>query len=86
MNMENQLETIKRNLPYGYEKIIANEVGCSKGTVHNIMNGKNSTRSSYYIRIIEVATRMANENIATSEKVSETAKRLNSLTCNENAQ
>jgi hypothetical protein len=34
--MENQLEIIKSNLPYGYEGSIAKEAGCSKGTVHNI--------------------------------------------------
>ena len=28
--MENQLEIIKSNLPYGYEGIIAEKVGCSK--------------------------------------------------------
>ena len=34
--MENQLEIIKSNLPYGYEGIIAEKVGCSKGTVQDV--------------------------------------------------
>ena len=44
--MENQLETIKANLPYGYEKQIAKEVGCSQGTVHNILNNKPASARS----------------------------------------
>ena len=48
--MENQLEIIKSNLPYGYEGIIAEKVGCSKGTVHNILNNKPvSARSAYKV-------------------------------------
>lgn len=46
--MENQLETIKANLPYGYEKQIAKEVGCSQGTVHNILNNKPASARSTY--------------------------------------
>ena len=60
--MENQLETIKANLPYGYEKQIAKEVGCSQGTVHNILNNKPaSARSTYKAKVLNVAVRMANE-------------------------
>ena len=58
--MENQLETIKANLPYGYEKQIAKEVGCSQGTVHNILNNKPaSARSTYKAKVLNVAVRMA---------------------------
>ena len=53
--MENQLETIKANLPYGYEKQIAKEVGCSQGTVHNILNNKPaSARSTYKAKVLNV--------------------------------
>lgn len=46
--MENQLEIIKSNLPYGYEGSIAKEAGCSKGTVHNILNNKPASARSAY--------------------------------------
>lgn len=60
--MGNQLETIKANLPYGYEKQIAKEVGCSQGTVHNILNNKPaSARSTYKAKVLNVAVRMANQ-------------------------
>ena len=62
--MENQLETIKANLPYGYEKKIAHEVGCSQGTVHNILNSKHAARSSFKIKVLSVAKRMADEDVA----------------------
>ena len=56
--MENQLEIIKSNLPYGYEGSIAKEAGCSKGTVHNILNNKPaSARSSYKAKVLTIATR-----------------------------
>lgn len=58
MYMENQLETIKANLPYGYEKQIAKEVGCSQGTVHNILNNKPaSARSTFKAKVLNVAVR-----------------------------
>ena len=78
--MENQLEIIKSNLPYGYEGIIAKEAGCSKGTVHNILNNKPvSARSSYKARVLTIATRMANEALEISKGVSRTAAELETL-------
>lgn len=69
--MENQLETIKANLPYGYEKQIAKEVGCSQGTVHNILNNKPaSARSTYKAKVLNVAVRMANEALEATKGVS----------------
>ena len=63
--MENQLETIKANLPYGYEKQIAKEVGCSQGTVHNILNNKPaSARSTYKAKVLNVAVRMATKGVS----------------------
>ena len=35
--MENQLEIIKSNLPYGYEGIIAEKVGCSKPDIGSVV-------------------------------------------------
>lgn len=67
--MENQLETIKANLPYGYEKQIAKEVGCSQGTVHNILNNKPaSARSTYKAKVLNVAVRMANEALEATKR------------------
>lgn len=74
--MENQLEAIKKHLPFGYEKIIAKEIGCSQGTVHNIFNGKSAARSSYRTKVIEVASRMMNENLEVTKKAIETAESL----------
>lgn len=66
--MENQLEIIKSNFSYGYERSIAKEVGCSKGTAHNILNNKPaSARSAYKSKVLTIATRMANEAIKSSK-------------------
>ncbi|MCD8031818.1 MAG: hypothetical protein LUF85_13605 [Bacteroides sp.] len=56
------LSSLKCNLPPGYEKRIAREIGCSVGTVHNIMNGKHCSRSGYKEKVIAVALRLAEEN------------------------
>lgn len=81
MYMENRLETIKASLPYGYEKKIATEVGCSVGTVHNILNEKPaSARSSYKAQVISVANRMAAETLKVLQATSETAEQLENLT------
>lgn len=80
MYMENQLETIKANLPYGYEKKIAKEVGCSQGTVHNILNNKPaSARSTYKVKVLNVAVRMANEALEATKGVSKAAAELETL-------
>lgn len=84
--MENQLETIKSNLPYGYEKQIAKEVGCSQGTVHNILNNKSTAaRSSYKVRVLQVAERMASEQLQAIQQVNKTAISLENLTNHETA-
>lgn len=81
MYMENQLETIKNNLPFGYEKKIAKEVGCSQGTVHNILNDKpKAARSSYKVKVLQVAERMANEKLQALQQVNLTAMGLENLT------
>lgn len=78
--MENQLETIKANLPFGYEKQIAKEVGCSQGTVHNILNCKPvAARSTYKVKVLQVAERMANEKLQTLQQVNQTAMNLENL-------
>ena len=78
--MENQLETIKANLPYGYEKQIAKEVGCSQGTVHNILNNKPaSARSTYKAKVLNVAVRMANEALEVTKGISRAAAELETL-------
>nr|DAF35426.1 MAG TPA: PURINE NUCLEOTIDE SYNTHESIS REPRESSOR/DNA Complex REGULATION, DNA-BINDING, REPRESSOR, PURINE [Caudoviricetes sp.] len=75
--MENQLEIIKSNLPYGYEGIIAEKAGCSKGTVHNILNNKPaSARSSFKPKVLSIAVEMASERLKTLNNLSETAKAL----------
>ena len=80
MYMENQLETIKANLPYGYEKQIAKEVGCSQGTVHNILNNKPaSARSTFKAKVLNVAVRMANEALEATKGVSRAAAELEIL-------
>ena len=67
--MENQLETIKANLPYGYEKQIAKEVGCSQGTVHNILNNKPaSARSTYKAKELNVAVRSHQRNLQSGSR------------------
>lgn len=83
--MENQLETIKANLPAGYEKLIAQEVGCSQGTVHNILNSKHVSRSSYKVKVLSVARRMADETLKAMQGVAETAAELKNVTGNESA-
>ena len=78
--MENQLEIIKSNLPYGYEGSIAKEAGCSKGTVHNILNNKPaSARSAYKAKVLTIATRMAKEALEASKGVSKAAAELETL-------
>lgn len=78
--MENQLEIIKSNLPYGYEGSIAKEAECSKGTVHNILNNKPaSARSSYKAKVLTIATRMAKEALEASKGVSKAAAELETL-------
>lgn len=78
--MENQLETIKANLPFGYEKQIAKEVGCSQGTVHNILNCKSvAARSTYKVKVLQVAERMANEQLQAMQQVNQTAMSLENL-------
>lgn len=80
MYMENQLEIIKANLPYGYEKKIATEVGCSQGTVHNILNNKPaSARSSYKIKVLNIAERMAKEQLQAIQQVNQTAQSLENM-------
>lgn len=80
MYMENQLETIKANLPFGYEKQIAKEVGCSQGTVHNILNSKPvASRSSYKVRVLQVAERMASEQLQAMQQVNQTAINLENM-------
>lgn len=76
MYMENQLEAIKANLPFGYEKKIAREVGCSQGTVHNILNAKHASRSSFKVSVLSVAQRMASENLKAMQDIAETAKNI----------
>ena len=78
--MENQLETIKANLPYGYEKQIAKEAGCSQGTVHNILNNKPvSARSTFKTKVLNIAGRMANESLEATKGVSRAAAELETL-------
>lgn len=78
--MEIQLEKIKSNLPSGYEKKIADEVGCSSATVHNIMNNKkNAARSGFRVRVLQVANRMVNETLNLLKATSETAKEIENL-------
>lgn len=78
--METQLEIIKSNLPSGYEKSIAKEVGCSVCTVNNILNGKHASRSTFKAKILSVATRLAQENLSAMQGVAETAAKLSSMT------
>lgn len=80
MYMENQLNIIKSNLPAGYEKTIAQEVGCSTGTVHNIMNAKCSGRSAYKSKVMAVAARMAQQNLKAMQDIAETAAGLEKAT------
>lgn len=80
MYMENLLETIKANLPYGYEKKIAKEVGCSQGTVHNILNLKRkAVRSNFKIKVLQAVERMANENLQAMQQVNQTVMSLDNL-------
>ena len=76
--MSEDLATIKKHLPYGYERLIANEVGCRKETVHNILNGKVNS-SGYSTQVLSIALRMANERIETVQALKDTAKHLNDL-------
>ncbi len=80
--MENQLEIIKKQLPFGYEKKIAKEVGCSQGTVHNILNSKHSERSSYKTQVINIATRMANEKLQVMKEAAKTAEDIKNIASN----
>lgn len=77
--METQLEIIKSNLPSGYEGTIAKEVGCSVCTVHNILNGKHASRSTFKVKILSAATKLAQENINAMQGVADTAAKLNSM-------
>ncbi|MGL4519559.1 MAG: hypothetical protein ACRCUJ_07785 [Phocaeicola sp.] len=76
--MEN-LETIKKSLPGGYEKTIADNLGCSVGTVHNVLNGKNTNRSSWKMKVLTEATRLANECANTLKAANQVADELNQL-------
>ncbi|GEM_PF-4499483 len=75
MNPET-LTLLKASLPSGYEKKIAREVGCSVGTVHNIMNGKHTSRSIYQQQILEIALRLAEERRVIQEQTQQKAEAL----------
>lgn len=47
--MENQLEIIKSNLPYGYEGIIAEKVGCSKPDISAEPKKRLSLKTAVYL-------------------------------------
>jgi hypothetical protein len=75
--MENELEIIKENLPLGYLKTIADEIGCSIGTVHNTLNSKTATRRyRFKNQIIEAAIRMCDKNLETKKKIETTTQNL----------
>ncbi|KAA6337760.1 hypothetical protein EZS27_014189 [termite gut metagenome] len=75
--MENELKIMKESLPDGSFKAIATKVGCSYGTVYNVLNSKPSTKKSRYQRaILETAIQMVKENIATKQELEKIAQKL----------
>lgn len=80
--MNDALSTIKENLPSGYEKLIAIRVGCSVGTVNNILNGKHSKRSCYKTKIMKEAAMLAKENLQPMQDIADTADAIKSMTSN----
>ncbi|KAA6351893.1 hypothetical protein EZS27_000842 [termite gut metagenome] len=77
--MENNLDIIKNHLPRGYEEAIAKKVGCSRVTVHNILNSKAPANSGFWGKVVKVAVEMAEENIKTTQRVAETAETLKNI-------
>lgn len=78
--MEDKLEIIKANLPFGYEKKIAKEAGCSVCTVNNILNNRAvAKRSSFRTKVISAAARLASEQIKLKDQTDEIVKQLGSL-------
>jgi hypothetical protein len=75
--MEDELTIIKKSLPDGSLKVIADKVGCSCGTVYNVFSSKPSTKVSRYQRaILETAIQMVKENIATKQELEKIAQNL----------
>jgi DNA-binding LacI/PurR family transcriptional regulator len=84
--MKGELTVIKQSLPFGCMKTIAEEVGCSMGTVHNVLNSKPAAeRSKFKKQIIEAAIRLSNENLKMKQKVEEAAANLERVSILENA-
>lgn len=78
--MNNSIQIIKENLPPGYEKTIAELVGCSIRTVNNILNGKHTKRSLYKIEIMKAASKLAKENLEPMQDLANTANAIESMT------
>ena len=78
--MEDKLEIIKANLPFGYEKMIAKEAGCSVCTVNNILNDRAvAKRSSFRSKVLSIATRIAGEQIKLMNETDKIAKQLGGI-------
>ncbi len=76
--MDKQLETIKANLPSGWQKKIADQVGCTMGTVNNIINRRRdkNLKSKYAVQVLEYAVKLAEENHNALDKISKAADNL----------
>lgn len=74
--MNEQLETIKANLPRGYEKTIAKKVGCTVQTVGNVLNGRYAKKSIYRMKVLAAASTLAKNNLKAMREIMETTDNL----------
>lgn len=76
--MEANYEEIKKNLPVGWQKKIADTVGCSPITVTNVLGRRSdkNIKSRYAIDVLSCAINMAEEHKKAIYKISNQAKSL----------
>ena len=76
--MEANYEEIKKNLPMGWQKKIADTGGCSPITVTNVLGRRSdkNMKSRYAIDVLSCAIKMAEEHKKAIDKISNQAKSL----------
>jgi len=77
--MNDQLETIKKNLPSGWQQTIADRVGCTTQTVNNIMNRRRdkNKNSKYATKVLTEAAKLAEEHHKEMQCITKIANKLN---------
>ncbi|MGL5957903.1 MAG: hypothetical protein ACRCZZ_04835 [Phocaeicola sp.] len=71
-------EALKKLLPVGYEKLIAESLGCSTGTVGNILSNRGH-KSKWSLPVLNETTRLASIEAKKIEAAKKAANKLNEL-------